>query len=202
MHTLRDERIDILHERMIEGKQEMKKTIAILMILAVVLSGVFAADTAQVTLSSTIVGKFMFGISQDSVPKYASMPDDSPYTSAIDFNDAFTNPSAVYFGYITNISYGAAVPSVQVTATPFRHADNASLTVGYDISTEDENGVEIALKTVSNSNENLVLNFSELGKNGLRQQESKMIFTADAGEVSKATAGSYTATITFEVSGK
>lgn len=176
----------------------MRKTIAILMILAVILPGVFAADTATVKLNSTVDGDFLFGVSKTKVPDYASLEAaqaDNPYSNSATFENAFERPATVYVGYVTNNLY-TIPPSISFEAEPFFHTENSNLSVGYSISINDAEGIPLYKDLVSIGS---ALGFYKLGNAGLRQEDVKLTFTANADDVGKAAAGDYTATITFRV---
>lgn len=190
----------------------MKKTIAILLVLAVVLTGAFAAD-AKVTLKSTIEAGQFFGVSQTAkgtaVTNPSAMPEVSPWVADTDtvnvINGAFDAAKTVYFGYITNKDYAAA-PTVTVTAKPFvlqdAAGDLASATVdqkvGYAISGTAEK-VTATTVTTADSSKDVTVAFGSFTNHGVRGEEVSLTFTATEVDVKKAASGDYVATVTFAI---
>ncbi len=171
----------------------MKKTIAILLVLAVVMTGAFAA-ASTVTLKSTVAGGFLFGVSKSAVATQNTMPTVNPYADAIEIGDAFNTSAKAYFGYVTNDHYAVA-PTVTVTATPFVNETVASEKVGYTVT----GGVEDVTVVKTDTSKPVNLGFAKLTAEGLRQEEKALTFTATVDDVNAAAAGAYTATITFNI---
>ena len=173
----------------------MKKTIAILLVLAVVLTGAFAAlnTPSTVTLKSTVDGGFLFGVSKTTVATQTVMPTATPYQSAVEFDSAFTTPAKAYFGYVTNNTYAAL--TVTVTAAPFVNDSVSTEKVGYTVS----GGASAVTVAKDGESQSVDLGFSKLTDKGLRQEETVLTFTATAADVNAAAAGDYTATITFNI---
>ena len=189
----------------------MKKTIAILLVLAVVMTGAFAA-ASTVTLKSTVAEGSFFGVSKTAkgatVTAPTALPAQSPWEAdtgaANTIEGAFDDAKTVYFGYITNKSYAGAV-TASVVAKPFvlqkDGADLAGATenqkVGYAI-TGTAAKVTAATVATSDASKDVTVAFDFAGA-GVRGEEVSLTFAATQADVAKAASGDYVATVTFNI---
>lgn len=179
----------------------MKKIVAILLMIIIAATGIFAAaDSAQLTMTSIVPGDFIFGVNNQPSAQYDHMPSfaETGYTKELYTHNSFAADKLTYYlNYVTNMYYApGSVPTVRVVAGPFHHDVDPSLIVRYNVTV----GNSATPVLVDQDGVLLDPGFTKLGAAGLRQEETKLVISILRDDINKATGGTYVATITFDIS--
>ena len=180
----------------------MKKTIAILLVLAVVMTGLFAAPPtagdATLTLNGKVGAVLKHGLS-DSTMGVESIKDAALYTPGATSEKVLFDAESVkenvkvFYSYMTNWK-----GTVTATAkfNPLASAD-VDTKVGYTVKIGADTPTAVAS---SDANKAIVLfNGVSTGTAGFAGAEKELVFNADAADYKAAAADNYTATVTFEI---
>lgn len=180
----------------------MKKTIAILLVMAVVLGSVFAGiDTTDSTLNLTttvaeeLVGRFFPAGEGVAAPTVASFNNDGGLSEDT-FTIASNNLSVqYYYAYKTNLT---KAPAVTLTAKPLKHTEVAGVTMAYNVAV-----AEVGSGYVYGQDKNFSMNFDGLDTDptsGLRVFSRLFEVSVDESIFTNAPAGKYEGEIVIGIS--